>query len=36
MIVGNPALCWQNAPQYLATLHPEQVSEAGLPQFQQI
>lgn len=29
------SLCWQNDPQYLATLHPLQVSLAFLPQFQQ-
>jgi hypothetical protein len=28
------SLCWQNAPQYRAKLHPEQVSFALRPQFQ--
>lgn len=28
------SLCWQKGPQYLATLHPLQVSWAFLPQFQ--
>ena len=32
---SSQSLCWQNGPQYLAKLHPEQVSVAGLPQFQQ-
>ena len=30
------SLCWQKAPQYFATLQPEQVSEPSRPQFQQI
>ena len=30
------SLCWQNDPQYLAMLHPLQVSLAFLPQFQQL
>jgi len=29
------SLCWQKGPQYLARLHPEQVSVACRPQFQQ-
>lgn len=30
------SLCWQNGPQYLATLHPLHVSVAFRPQFQQL
>merc|ERR1711954_303051 len=32
---SSQSLCWQNGPQYLARLQPEQVSLAGRPQFQQ-